>query len=98
MKKYFYVFLIIFYSCQYNVKTEKKNLIPQKLTVKEVEFKETFDVLDMSIVDDYLVVTSSLSDTLIHIYSLPDLKLLNKMGLKGDSPSDPVWALSLWGI
>ena len=97
MKKYFYVFLIIFYSCQYNVKTGKKNLIPQKLTVKEVEFKETFDVLDMSIVDDYLVVTSSLSDTLIHIYSLPDLKLLNKMGLKGDSPSDLAFTLLLKG-
>lgn len=67
------------------------------MIAQEVEFNETFDVLDMTIVDDYLVVMSFQSDTLIHIYSLPDMRLVSKMGLKGDSPSDLAFSLLFKG-
>ena len=69
MKIYYFLFLI-FISCQYSSKTEKKNLLSQKLIAQELEFNETFDILDMAIINDYLIVMSSNSDTLIHIYSL----------------------------
>lgn len=96
MKIYYFLF-IFFISCQYSSKTEKKNLLSQKLIAQEVEFNETFDILDMAIINDYLIVMSYNSDTLIHIYSLPDMNLVSKMGLKGDSPSDMAFPLLFKG-
>lgn len=95
MKTYCFVLLILLCSCQQ--KTENKNFPTNKLLGKEIVFDETFDIIDMIIVDDYLVVTSAQSDTLVHIYSLPDIKLVSKMGLKGEAPFNLVYSLLFKG-
>lgn len=95
MKTYCFVLLILLCSCQQ--KTENKSFPTNKLLGKEIVFDETFDIIDMIIVDDYLVVTSAQSDTLVHIYSLPDIKLVSKMGLKGEAPFNLVYSLLFKG-
>lgn len=59
MKTYCIVLLILLCSCQQ--KTENKSFSTNKLLGKEIVFDETFDIIDMIIVDDYLVVTSAQS-------------------------------------
>ena len=95
MKTYCFVLLILLCSCQQ--KTENKSFPTNKLLGKEIVFDEIFDIIDMIIVDDYLVVTSAQSDTLVHIYSLPDIKLVSKMGLKGEAPFNLVYSLLFKG-
>ncbi len=70
---------------------EIKKDFPKKVTL--TESKKIFqDVIilpsSMTIIDNYLLTLSDKTDTLIHIFSLPDLKIIKSIGVKGGGPDD----------
>lgn len=60
----------------------------KKLIAKEIYTEEIFDVIDISICNQDLIISGFKSKNLIHVYHLPDFKLKNKFGEKGESPLD----------
>ncbi|MDR0680724.1 MAG: TolB-like 6-bladed beta-propeller domain-containing protein [Dysgonamonadaceae bacterium] len=87
MKKYLLLlFLIVtINACNNN----KKPIIEeQKLIAGKVLSDKIFSPDFMIRVNDKLVISSSLSDTMLYIYSLPSLKYLNSFGTKGLGPED----------
>ena len=87
MKKYIllYSFIIIITACNNGTKTfiEEKNLIADKVLTDKL-FSPDF----MTKINDKLVISSSVSDTMLYIYSLPSLKYLNSTGTKGMGPEE----------
>ncbi|MDR1368689.1 MAG: TolB-like 6-bladed beta-propeller domain-containing protein, partial [Dysgonamonadaceae bacterium] len=78
-------FIIIINACNNSKKpiVEEKKLIAGKILSDKV-FSPDF----MIKINDKLVISSSLSDTMLYIYSLPSLRYLNSTGIKGNGPED----------
>ena len=91
--KYLYYLLIFFqFSCHYQ-KTENKqekelegntNLLRAEIFYPN----EIFDVIKISSIGDFFVITSVKADTLIHIYGDSPLTLKSSFGKKGEGPLD----------
>lgn len=64
--------------------SEKANV----LVAEEIYLDETFDVSDLAIVKNNIIFQSISSDTIIHVYQLPDFKLLNSFGHIGEGPME----------
>jgi len=81
---------------------EKKELKSEKKLLEEIISPDF-----ITRVDDKLIIASSLSDTMLYVYSLPDLKYLHSTGKKGRGPDEiplfPMFceslnhALYVWG-
>jgi hypothetical protein len=92
MKKYLSLLFIIIaiHACndnkkkiRVNVNVEEKKLIASKILSDKI-FSPDFMVK----VNDKLLISSSLSDTMLYVYSLPSLRYLNSSGAKGHGPED----------
>ncbi|GHT72097.1 hypothetical protein FACS189455_4980 [Bacteroidia bacterium] len=87
MKKYLFLlsFIVILNACNNskNPVIEEKKLIASKILSDKV-FSPDF----MIKINDKLVISSSLSDTMLYVYSLPSLRYLNSSGTKGNGPED----------
>lgn len=108
MRKLLYLFigLFSFFSCTDNA---VPILFPEEktLTAIEVPVNELFSADFMTKKSDYLFMISAQSDTMIYMYSLPDLKFVRNFGVKGKGPGEfllPMFVespgddLFLWGF
>jgi hypothetical protein len=87
MKKYLLllVFIVSLNACN---NSEKPVIEEKKLTASKILSNKVFSPDFMIRINDKLVISSSLSDTMLYIYSLPSLKYLNGFGTKGQGPED----------
>lgn len=87
----FLIFTFFFYSCLDNVHYEShvteftniKEVSLQKIHIKEVIRPDFFTK-----VDNRLVISSSISDTMLYYYSIPGLNLIKKEGIKGNGQNE----------
>jgi hypothetical protein len=96
-KSYFILILtlIILSGCSSNKSDEKLIITSEDFSVvKNVHFEEVLvppvilDLLNLCIVDSFLVVAQARKDTLFHIFSLPECKLLLGFGRPGRGPGE----------
>lgn len=88
--------LCLLTSCLFNNNESKdshinNNTISKEANVlkaKEIYLDETFDVSDLAIVKNNIIFQSISSDTLIHIYQIPDFHLLKSFGHIGEGPME----------
>lgn len=107
MKKIIYLFvgIFLFFSC-----TDKDSLIKfseeKLLSAVKIPVDEVFAADFMTQSSNCLALISTRSDTMIYLYSLPDLKFIKNFGLKGKGPDEfllPMFVkipnndLCLWG-
>lgn len=106
MKKFFvYCSLLFFINCCSNddiSSPEKKELKSDKKLLEEIISPDF-----ITRIDNKLVISSSRSDNMLHVYSLPDLNYLYSTGRKGKGPEEiqlfPMFceslnqALYVWG-
>lgn len=59
-----------------------------KLIADRVPIHEIFGGDFITLKDSFLIVASSVSDTTLFVYSLPDLRFLNVEGMKGGGPEE----------
>ena len=81
-----YFSLVLFiYSCGNDdiSSPEKKELKSEKEVLKEIISPDF-----LTRVDNKLIISSSQSDSMLYVYSLPDLKYLNRTGKKGRGPGE----------
>ena len=91
MKKYllltlFVLVLVFVNGCHKN--TDKFVSEEMKLMADSVLLDKVFSPDFMVCIDDKLIISSSMSDTMLHVYSLPSLKHLNSIGRKGQGPDE----------
>lgn len=77
--------LIFINSCRNvdNSSPEKKELKSEKEILKEIISPDF-----LTRIDNKLIISSSQSDSMLYVYSLPDLKYLNSTGKKGRGPGE----------
>jgi hypothetical protein len=93
MKSYTWAILFFCLSCGQNVKHKEKELAFQfkqevKLTADSVFINEVLEINNWGLVDSLLLIQSSSTDTIFYLYSLPNLKLVESFGLKGQGPNE----------
>jgi len=81
----FFSLLFFVYSCRNEdiSSPEKKELISEKEILKEIISPDF-----LTRIDNKLIISSSQSDSMLYVYSLPDLKYLNRTGKKGRGPEE----------
>lgn len=67
---------------------EQKTITEKKLTAEKILTNKVFSPDFLTKSNDKLVISSHLSDTVLHIYELPSLKHLNSLAIKGEGPDD----------
>lgn len=108
MKKLFYLLISIFslYNC---TDTATPIIFPteKSLTAIPVRIHEVFSADFITRKSDYLFIISTKSDTMIYMYSIPDLKFVKNFGVRGHGPDEfqlPMFVessqedLILWGF
>ena len=77
--------LLFIYSCRNNdiSPPEKKELKSEKKILKEIISPDF-----LTRIDNKLIISSSQSDSMLYVYSLPDLKYLHRTGKKGRGPEE----------
>jgi len=58
------------------------------LKAEKVQLHEIIDIADATIIADKFVTLSYKADTVFHVFSLPDMQLINKFGIRGQGPND----------
>lgn len=80
------LFSVFMLSC-----TQKQEVVfptETELLADSVPMQSIFDRRFMNVYGDYLVVTSALSDTMIHVYKTPELKLISEFGQRGHAANE----------
>lgn len=88
--------LYLLTSCLFNHKELKDSHISNnkisketnKLVANELYLDEIFDISDLAIVKNNIIFQSISSDTIIHVYQLPNFQLLNSFGHIGEGPME----------
>ena len=90
MKSLFPLFLSLFFisSCKNETKKEIsfsdiQSVVGEKIAIHERIYPDFFHIKS-----DYLIVSSSKTDTMLYVYSLPQLEFISSAGRKGRGPNE----------
>lgn len=112
MSKYLCIVICILLTSCVNNKTQKENkeksIISNKISIygNKIPINVIIEPSRIKIDEDLLYISCFRCDTMIYIFSLPDFKLLNSFGQRGNGPEDflfPVFTnakndtIGIWG-
>ncbi len=87
----FILSIFILNACAAPPTPEIKKQFPKRITLAESK-KIYMDVIiafsEITIIDNQLLTLSDKTDTLMHVFSLPDLKFVKSFGFRGGGPDD----------
>jgi hypothetical protein len=92
MKKRNYIgvlIIILCLGCQNKKEEANKNFPKEKqLESIKIPINRVFDIIDMDIADSSVIFLSNKTDTLFHIFSLPEFSFVKSFGIRGEGPDE----------